>query len=52
MEDIQKTRAIKSRTFKNKLMASKGKKLIHNMENDGNGRNEMGAILERIRDWL
>ena len=59
MLDILKRKVECSPFFREKLLATKDKTLIHNMESDskwgfgpdGNGKNLMGKVLMRVRAW-
>ena len=60
MYDIAIKRAQQTKKFRDALMETGPKKLIHNMENDstwgfgvdGTGQNLMGSTLERVRETL
>ncbi len=60
MEDIIRAKADQHHTFKNELLKTGNKKLVHNMERDpewgfgrdGKGLNLMGKILEKIRSEI
>ncbi len=60
MDDIVWEKAQHCKDFKERLIISGSKMLVHNMEgdaiwvfgHDGQGRNKMGEILMRVRDCL